>query len=198
VRITKFTHACVRLEQDGRVLVIDPGVWTEPEALDGAHAVLVTHEHFDHIDVQKVVHLPVFAPEGADIQHGKELHLTRVKSGQRFEAAGFDVQAVGDRHAIAYGKVPDCPNLGFVVDETVYHPGDALHVPDRPIETLFAPAQAPWLKLAEALDFVKAVRPKRTFQLHDGMVNERGLGGLKGWFERAVKGFRYLEPGETA
>ena len=49
MRLTKYTHACVRLERDGSVLVIDPGIWSEPHALLGTHAVLVTHEHCDHL-----------------------------------------------------------------------------------------------------------------------------------------------------
>ena len=48
MRITKFGHACVRLETDGHVIVLDPGGFTEPEAVDGATAVLITHEHADH------------------------------------------------------------------------------------------------------------------------------------------------------
>ena len=49
MRLTKLGHACVRLEKDGSVLVIDPGAFSGDDALTGANAVLVTHEHFDHI-----------------------------------------------------------------------------------------------------------------------------------------------------
>ena len=37
----QFGHACVRIEHEGHVVVLDPGVFTEPEAVDGATAVLV-------------------------------------------------------------------------------------------------------------------------------------------------------------
>src|SRR6476660_8373695 len=36
MRITKFGHACVRVENDGRTVVLDPGMFTDVEALDGA------------------------------------------------------------------------------------------------------------------------------------------------------------------
>ncbi len=49
MRITKFGHACVRIQADGGVVVIDPGVFTDPAPLDGADAVLITHEHADHV-----------------------------------------------------------------------------------------------------------------------------------------------------
>ncbi|MEV5894681.1 hypothetical protein [Nonomuraea fuscirosea] len=44
MKITKYTHAWVRLEHEGRVLVVDPGTWSEPSALTGADAVQVPAE----------------------------------------------------------------------------------------------------------------------------------------------------------
>jgi len=198
MQITKYTHACIRLERAGRVLVIDPGEWSEPEALNGAAAVLVTHEHLDHIETSRLAEagLPVFAPAGADING---VDVTWVSSGQTFEAAGFTVKAVGGRHAFIYGGEPACPNLGYVVDDRVYHPGDALFVPDRAVETLFVPAQGPWLKLAEAIDFVRAIGPKRTIPIHDAGLSERGMASVNAWYGRVTdNGYRWLAPGQTA
>lgn len=198
MKITKYTHACIRLEESGRVLVIDPGEWTEPEAFAGADAFLVTHQHADHVDPPRLAAtgIPVFAPEGADIAG---LAVNRVASGQVFAAAGFRIQAAGSRHAFIYGEAPDCPNLGYVVDDSLYHPGDALFVPEQSIETLLVPAQAPWLKLVEAIDFVRAIGPKRTFPIHDAGLSERGLAGINAWHGRATdNGYRWLSPGETA
>ncbi|MET7311871.1 MBL fold metallo-hydrolase [Streptomyces sp. NPDC005571] len=197
MRITKYTHACVRLEHDGRVLVIDPGVWSEPAALTGADAVLVTHEHADHVDVLRLAGLgvPVYAPAEADIPR---LEVTGVASNAEFTAAGFRVRAVGERHAFIYGGQPDCANLGYIIDEAVYHPGDALHVPEQSIETLLVPAQGSWMKMAEAIDFVKAVKPQRAFAIHDAQINDRGLSSVNGWLaEETDSGYRYLMPGES-
>lgn len=197
MRITKYTHACVRLEHDGRVLVIDPGTWSEPAALTGADAVLVTHEHADHIDVLRLAGLgvPVYAPVEADIPR---LEVLGVSSGVEFTAAGFRVRAVGGRHAFIYGGQPDCPNLGYILDEAIYHPGDSLHVPEQPIETLLVPVQGSWMKTAEAIDFVKAIKPQRTFAVHDAQLNDRGLSSVNGWLtEETNSGYRYLRPGES-
>lgn len=197
MRITKYTHACVRVEHEGRVLVIDPGTWSEPAALTGADAVLVTHEHTDHVDVLRLAGLgvPVHAPAGADIPR---LEVARVAPGSEFTAAGFRVRAVGGRHAAVHGGLPDCANLGYVIDDAVYHPGDALHLPGQPIETLMVPVQGSWLKTAEAIDFVRAVAPRRAFGIHDGQVNERGLGSVHGWLaERTDHGYRHFRPGES-
>ncbi|MER6241400.1 MBL fold metallo-hydrolase [Streptomyces clavifer] len=197
MRITKYTHACVRLEHDDRVLVIDPGIWSEPAALIGADAVLVTHEHADHIDVLRLAGLgvPVYAPAEANIPR---LEVTAVSSGAEFTAADFRVRAVGGRHAFIYAGQPDCANLGYIIDEAIYHPGDSLHVPEQPIETLLVPVQGSWMKTAEAIDFVKAIKPQRAFPIHDAQINGRGRSSVNGWLaEETDSDYRYLTPGET-
>ncbi len=198
MRITKYTHACVRLARDGRVLVIDPGCWTEPEALDGADAVLVTHEHNDHLELDLLAGLevPIFAPAEAAITG---IDLVRVTSGQEFEAAGFRVRAVGARHAFIYDGQPDCANLGYVVDDAVYHPGDSLHVPDRPVDTVLVPVHGSWMKIGEAIDFVRAIGPDRAFPIHDAQLHDRGIPGANAWLSsRGGTDYRYLAPGESA
>ncbi|WP_328383647.1 MBL fold metallo-hydrolase [Streptomyces sp. NBC_00400] len=198
MRLTKYTHACVRLEHDGRVLVIDPGIWSEPVALTGADAVLVTYEHADHLDILRLAGLgvPVYAPAGADIPR---LNVLRVSPNEEFTAAGFRVRAVGGRHALVHGGQPDCANLGYLIDEAVYHPGDSFHVPEQPVETLLVPVQGSWMKTAEAIAFVKAITPQRTLAIHDAQLNDRGLNSVNGWLtEETGNGYRYLRPGESA
>ena len=99
MRITKFTHACLRIEHDGGVLVIDPGVYSEAEALDGADAVLITHEHVDHVDIEAL--RGVIRPELTVHTHADvEAQLTdldadvyAVAPGDTFVAAGMTVRA---------------------------------------------------------------------------------------------------------
>ncbi len=198
MKLTKYTHACVRLEHDGGVLVIDPGIWSEPDALIGADAILVTHEHTDHVDRLRLAGLgaPVYAPASAAIP---DLDFTEVGAGQELTLAGFRVRAVGGRHATAYDGRPDCANLGYIVNDAVYHPGDSLFVPDQPVDTLLLPAQAPWLKLAEAIEFVRTVHPRRAIAIHDGLLNERGITGFGFWItSTGGTDYRWLAPGQTA
>jgi L-ascorbate metabolism protein UlaG (beta-lactamase superfamily) len=207
MRLTKFGHACVRLEQDDRVLVIDPGTFSEAEALDGAGVVLVTHEHADHIDIDKLVAAHKANPAltvYANTAHAEKLDrlegaVTSVAVGQTFTAAGFAVAVVGGAHAEIYEGLPGCANVGFIVDGDVYHPGDSLFVPEEEVRTLLVPASGPWLKLAEAIDFVRGVAPQRAFPIHDALLNERGFGNFDNWI--GMKGnttYARLSIGESA
>lgn len=183
MKVTKFEHSCVRIERDGAVLVIDPGPWADPAALDGVDAVLITHEHFDHLDVPKLA--DTLARRPAVTVHAHEAVVAKlaeldgvtetVASGARFTAAGFDVRAYGGLHALVHPDVTPVPNLGFLVDGSVYHPGDSFDVPaDAVVETLFVPVSGPWLKISESIDFVRAIRPRRAIALHDGLLNDMG------------------------
>jgi len=195
MRITKYTHACIRIEHDRGVLVIDPGVWSEPDALDGATAVLLTHEHDDHVDARRLrgLGVAVHAPAAAAIDG---LAFDPIEPGARLRLDGLAIRAVGGRHALIHAGRPDCANLGYVIDERLYHPGDSLHVPDVAIETLFAPIHGGWLKLTEAIDFVQAVGPDRVVAIHDAQLSERGLASPVGWLTQETgMEVRRVEPG---
>jgi L-ascorbate metabolism protein UlaG (beta-lactamase superfamily) len=189
MRLTKYTHACVRLDDGDRSLVIDPGVWSEDTALDGVSAVLVTHEHADHVDADRLAArsgLTVFAPASVAQQLEKLGDaVVTVAAGDTFEAGGFPVRAVGGAHAEIYDGLPGCANVGYRV-EGVYHPGDSLFVPDAQVTTLLVPTCAPWLKTAEAIDFVRAVAPQRAYSIHDAMLSPTGEQITDRWL--AMKG----------
>jgi L-ascorbate metabolism protein UlaG (beta-lactamase superfamily) len=196
VRIIKYTHSCVRIEHEGRTLVVDPGIWSEPRALNSADAVLVTHEHSDHVDELRLVGLgvPVYAPAGAAIAYVEPIP---VQPGETFTAAGMTVRAVGGRHATVHSGQIGVVNLGYVVDDRLYHPGDALARPDQAIETLLLPMQANWLKTAEAVEFARDVGAEEVFGIHEGQLNERGLTSVNDWLAELVPAYRYLAVGES-
>jgi L-ascorbate metabolism protein UlaG (beta-lactamase superfamily) len=212
MRLTKYSHACVRLERDGGVLVIDPGTLSEPESLDGADAVLITHEHFDHLDQEKLADALAKRPSVAVFTHPdvvKQLAelsgvVHEVVPGDEFEAAGFRVRAYGGLHAIIHPEIPRIPNVGFFVEGTgdeggVYHPGDSFDVPtDARVDTLFVPVSAPWLKISDSIEFIRAVAPRRAYALHDKLYTDLALGIIGGALER-LSGAEYarLEPGTS-
>lgn len=183
MRLAKFTHACVRLEREGAALVLDPGTFSERVALDGADAVLITHEHFDHLDVEALTEAldknsalriythPEVTPKLGDLASA----VTEVQPGDEFEAAGFAVRVYGGLHAVIHPDLPRISNVGFFI-EGVYHPGDSFDVPtDADVETLLLPVSAPWSKLAEAVEFVRQVAPGTVHPIHDALLSDIGL-----------------------
>lgn len=182
MRISRYGHACVRIERGGRTLVIDPGTWSDADALMGADAVLVTHEHGDHFDPSRLtaLNIPVFAPEDADLGG---FPATRVSAGEKFEAAGMTIEAVGGKHATIWASQEAGANLGFIVEGGFYHPGDALDMPHRQIHTLALPLHASWLPLHAAVDFLNAIDPVQAFGIHDGQLNDRGRRSTAYWIK---------------
>ncbi|WP_026555417.1 MBL fold metallo-hydrolase [Arthrobacter sp. 35W] len=215
MKLTKFTHACVRLEKDGRVLTLDPGIFSETgPALAGAHAVLITHEHGDHLDKDAVVAalaadaaLVVHAPAGvaAALRAAAPAAAERIHDAvpeTSFEVAGFAIRAFGGQHALIHPHIPVVANVGYLVDANVYHPGDSLIVPNGvAVKTLLVPIHAPWSKVGEVVDFVTSVRAPRAFQIHDALLNENGLSFTEGHVQRLGShygtDFRHLAAGES-
>ncbi|WP_406059654.1 MBL fold metallo-hydrolase [Micromonospora sp. NBC_00860] len=205
MRLTKYAHSCLRVEHDGGVLVVDPGVFGDAEAaLDGADAVLITHQHPDHLDLAAVrlqldrQPFPIHGPASLADALGDAADVLRpVSVGESFTAAGVAVRAYGGRHAVIHPDIPVIDNLGYLINDVVYHPGDSLVVPDEtPVDTLFAPIHAPWSKFSEVVDFIRAVAPRRAYAVHDALLNDNGLGVLDRQYT-ALSGTEYqrLEPG---
>jgi L-ascorbate metabolism protein UlaG (beta-lactamase superfamily) len=206
MRITKFGHACVRIEHDGQVVVLDPGAFTEPEAVDGATAVLITHEHADHLHVDhlRATDAPVFTIEAvraqiAEADRGVAERVTVVAPGEQLDV-GLPVTAVGELHAEIHRDLPRVHNSGFVVDVgslRVYHPGDSLTPPGGPVDVLLLPVHAPWSKISEVVDFGRSVGAPRAVAVHDGLLNDTGLGVVGRNLERLLGDTAYerLQPG---
>lgn len=215
MRLTKYTHACVRLEKPGSVLVIDPGTFSEvEEALEGADAFLVTHEHPDHLDVERAAaalredtSLQAWAPEkvAGQLRAAEPDAASRVNVAEpdtEFEAGGFRVRTFGSQHALIHPLVPVVANIGYLVDEAVFHPGDSFTVPHGvKVESLLVPIHAPWNKISEVIDFIIAVGAQRAFPIHNALINERGTGIVEGHAQRigGIYGtaYQHLEPGES-
>lgn len=210
MELTKFGHSCVRLTEDGRAIVVDPGVFSDTAAaLRNAQAVLITHEHPDHVDVDAVSvaarsddALQIFAPAvvaGKFAEFGDR--VTTVQAGAPFSVAGFDVETLGGQHALIHPLIPMVANIGYVVNGIVYHPGDSLIVAPKPVKAVLVPIHAPWSKTAEIIDFVNAAKSELAFQIHDGMLNDVGLAGTEGHVQRIGQqygtAFRHLDTGES-
>ncbi len=184
--LTKFTHSCVRITDEDRAVVIDPGSFSEVEAaLEGVDAVLITHEHPDHVDADRLAavaagnrDLWIWAPKAVTDQlsgiPGLADRLTAVGPGEEFTAGGFPIRTFGGQHALIHSSIPVVANVAYLVEGTVYHPGDSYIVPTASVELALVPINAPWAKLAETIDYTVAVRAPRAVGIHDALLADAG------------------------
>jgi L-ascorbate metabolism protein UlaG (beta-lactamase superfamily) len=211
--VTSWGHACVRFEKDGARLVLDPGGFSSLSVLDDADAVLITHEHADHVDAAAVVaaqgrrpELAVRAPEPVVrqlVDAGAPAERTHaVAAGDTFSAAGFGVRVVGEWHALIHQAIPRVANVAYLIDGTAFHPGDSFTEPPAgtAVGLLLTPVSAPWMKLAEAVDYVAAVRPRLVVPIHDAILSDAGKGICDRVMGNLVPdvAYRRLLPGDVA
>jgi L-ascorbate metabolism protein UlaG (beta-lactamase superfamily) len=186
MKLTKHEHACVVFEKDGESFVIDPGAFSAEagDIIGGVSAILITHEHFDHVNEAAITaalaarpDLRVYAPSSlAGMFGAREGQFTAVSAGDSLTVSGFSVSVHGTTHAVIHPDIPAVQNVGYFVDESVYHPGDAYYVPDVRVAALLLPTSGPWMKLGEAADYVRAVRPDAVVQIHEMLLSDIGLG----------------------
>ena len=188
MELIKHGHACVVLCEGDRRLVIDPGVFTEADALQGASAVLVTHEHPDHFAPERL-QAALAADRALEVWTnaavagrleglGSRVHV--LGDGDAVTIADFAVHVHGELHAEIHPEIPRVQNIGFLVDGTVFHPGDALTVPDEPVPTLLLPLHAPWSRTSDLVEYVRAVHADQAYAVHDGLLNDAGLDVVTG------------------
>jgi L-ascorbate metabolism protein UlaG (beta-lactamase superfamily) len=198
----------VLVESDSARLLFDPGTFSAGyEDLRDLTAILITHQHFDHLDESKLPGLVkanpdatlVVDPDTEPIVAKLGLTARVATAGDSFELGGAAITVVGGHHAEIYNGVPDISNSAYLVDHgAFYHPGDALHVPEQAVDVLGAPVAAPWMKTSEAVDFLRAVKPRVAVPIHEAILAspEMGYGFLEN-FSKDVAPLKPLTRGEA-
>lgn len=205
--LTKREHACLVLEHDGSSLVIDPGSFTAPFDAPGLVGIVVTHEHADHVTPDHLDRLlgsaegvELFAPAGvAAALPGYSWQI--VTAGDARSAGPFSLAFSGGRHAVIHSSLPVVDNLGVMVNDTLYYPGDSFTAPEGPVDVLAVPASAPWLKIGEVMDYLEAVRPRRALPTHERVNSDAGNAMANGRIKSVVEShggaFTPLAAGES-
>jgi len=195
MQITHLGHAAVLVEVADRRILIDPGnfstAWHELTDLD---AIIVTHQHPDHVDPEKVGAVIRNNPDAA--LYVEPQVLKAVDVGERAQGLAADtsidlgavtVDAVGGLHAIIHRDIPQIGNVGLVLsaegEPTLFHPGDSLATVPQGIDVLAVPAYGPWAAMKETIDFARAVKAAHGFPIHEGLLAERGVKLIYGRLE---------------
>ncbi|MEU6607120.1 MBL fold metallo-hydrolase [Streptomyces shenzhenensis] len=179
MKITHFGHACVlvEIERNGRTarLLFDPGTYaTGFEDIRDLDAVLITHEHPDHLDIERLAPLlgansgaRLIVDEGSSARLAEaDLQHETVGKGDTITVAEVPVQVVAGDHAVIHPQLPCVHNNGYLVDQRLFHPGDAFVLPPQQVDVLLLPTGGPWMKASEAIDYLRAVAPRTAIPIH--------------------------------
>jgi L-ascorbate metabolism protein UlaG (beta-lactamase superfamily) len=203
MRVTKYEHSCLLVEDENARVLTDPGELTHGFlGLTGLTAILVTHQHFDHVDLNRIEPLlernpdaVLYTDEGtAAILGERGLPANAARDGDQLDL-GLAVSVFGAEHAVIHPDIPVIPNVGFLIGGRFFHPGDSFTVPDVPVEVLGLPTAAPWLKASEAIDYLRAVAPRIAVPIHEGLLARPGV--YYGHYQRLAPAgteVRLLEP----
>ena len=193
MKLTKFEHACLVLEKEGATLVVDPGGFSHdfiiPKRVD---AIIITHEHADHLDPALVEKILKAHPRATIIAHESitskyaDSPTQAVTPGQVYPVGPFRLQFFGGTHAPIDESMPVPPNLGVLIDDSFYYPGDSFTVPEGvKVDTLALPVAAPWLKFDMTARYLAEVMPRFAFPTHDQILSQDG----QQMVDRLVGGF---------
>lgn len=181
MKLTKYRHACFTVEKEGKVLVVDPGEFsTDFIAPENVVAVVITHEHPDHFDPEHLAEIIDKNPEALILApHSisdklEAFNHQAVNASEAVEVGPFSLAFRGGQHATIHDDIPTIENIGMLINELLYYPGDSFVLPGQPIDTLLLTAGAPWMKISEAMNFLSAIQPRLAVPTHDAILSIEG------------------------
>ena len=211
MQLTHFGHSCLLAcftDNSGgdTTLLFDPGNFSHGfEGITGLSAILITHQHPDHADTARLPALVDANPQAAlyaDPQTAAQLGdpWRAVHVGDELTVGGLTIRGVGGRHAVIHPEIPVIDNISYLVGDgehpaRLMHPGDALFTPGEPVDVLATPAAAPWMKISEAVDYLRAVAPTHAVPIHQAIIDPSARGIFYGRLsEMTNTDFQVLEP----
>ncbi|WP_328435282.1 MBL fold metallo-hydrolase [Nocardia puris] len=185
MNITHFGHACVLVELPGeaasRRILFDPGTYSQDfEDLTDLDLILITHAHPDHLDIPRLTTLLAANPAArlivgqdtlAALDHPDHPDTMRrpahvAQPGQKLSVLGHDIVVTGGEHACVHSALPASKNVGYLIDDAVFHPGDAFDEIATTVDVLLLPIGGPWMKIGEGIDYLRSIAPRVVVPIH--------------------------------
>jgi L-ascorbate metabolism protein UlaG (beta-lactamase superfamily) len=199
MKITKLAHSCLLIEEKELRILADPGgvYFTVPNDLRKIDVVLITHEHLDHYDqealkklVQNNPNAKIFTNSGVGKLLSREsIQYSLLEDGGSVSEKGVTIQGFGKKHAVTLEELPLVDNTGYLVSNRLFIPGDALTAPPVPVEILALPVAGPWLKLSEAVEYAKRIKPRVSFPVHEAILKEPIASLVTSWPQKSIEAF---------
>src|SRR3989344_8079230 len=149
MKITKFGHCCLLIEEEGLRVLTDPGFFTTAQnETENVDVLLITHEHVDHFHVESVKKileknsLKIITNSAVKTLLEKEgitENIQVVEDGQSCEINGVTFTGHGNEHALIHQEWPSVQNTGYFIGPRLFYPGDALYDPKKPMDVLALP-----------------------------------------------------------
>ena len=207
MKVTKYEHSTLLVSIGDDNLIVDPGIYLSLADFSRVLAVVITHEHQDHWSPDQLNRIldrspdaKILGPAGV-AKAAADFEVEVVKAGDTIEIGPFSLTFFGEKHAVIHESIPVPDNVGVLINDELYYPGDSYTIPDVAVGTLAAPLAAPWLKIGDAMDFVLAVAPERAFYAHDMTLSVAGktshIERLQWATEQGEGIFHALEVGES-
>jgi L-ascorbate metabolism protein UlaG (beta-lactamase superfamily) len=185
--ITHLGHACLLVEAAGQRILIDPGGFSSGiEDVTGLNAIFVTHQHPDHLDLQRLPAMlesnpqaRLYAePQAADAMAKAGIGAEHTVAGDALSVGSVQVTPVGQLHALINEALPRVGNLGLVLraggEPSLFHPGDAYDGEPGQVDILALPLNAPWAASRETITFADRISPRFCVPIHDALLSAIG------------------------
>lgn len=205
MRITKYLHSCLLVEEQDKIILFDPGVFTynekalTAEKLTNLDYILITHEHPDHCHLPFIHELVSKFPEVKIITNPSIVAILEKENIKASSSPDDIVSLELLTHEKLWDKEPP-QNVVISIFNTLTHPGDSLHFA-KSHNILALPLTAPWGSTTEAVTKALAMQPKVILPIHDWMlkdgVRQEMYKRLQGFFKEKSIDFKCLETGES-
>lgn len=209
MKLTKYEHACLILDNGQSRLVIDPGCFTNlPDDLSGVGCIIVTEEHVDHFNLENIQKILKQSPDAklfstsvvVDEVAKSGIKAANIQGNETADHVGYHLSFYETPHAAVYRTSP-CQSLSLKVDNYLFYPSDSYNTIDDSVEVLALPTSGPWHKLEEAIDLANAINSPTILATHNWLYNEDGEMVANLYIKNNIsdknRNYVYLKPGDS-